>query len=54
MWSYRVYIINSEISIYKVLLFACFLYLKFINVNCTAVVSGYLKCKLNPVDCILC
>lgn len=45
MRSYHVYIINSEISIYKVLLFACLLYLKFININCTAMVSGYLKCK---------
>lgn len=36
-------------------MFASFLCSKFINVNCTAVVSGYLKCKqLTPVDRILC
>jgi len=48
-WSYCVYMTNSEISIYEILLFVYFLYLKFINVNCTAVVPGYLECKAdNP------
>lgn len=51
VWLYHVYIVSSEISIYKVLLFACILYLKFININCSAVMSGY--SQDNPSNWIL-